>query len=618
MRLTTYIIILMTFQLAFGGGFTGSITTDMGDVVAGAHIIAKQGDIIISDTLSNSLGEYSIEWNTTGTDNFDFNLPSTEFLGLGNSISGDGHVYAFLNGGVETIGHRIFDIQGRDVTRSNNFAQGKYFLQVYDKFTGKNLGVSPFVLMGGHLSVELRSTNPKSGFLSKSTLEDTDSLIVVYEADDMELIPYREAVVVPADGFNELNFEMVRNRQRPVITFSNIPENPTIDTSYVIIINAVSPDYDSNITDLDVFHIAGDSIQYEFNGVDSLVISAHTQGYHEFHVLANNEYSHSGRNIELTVESLTHTVQTLDFFGNLDGPYLGLGVWLRDKFAVTDENGVAVLEVPATGGELSITDSIEIYHPTNDTTFYAMRLPVTVEADTQKVTTLTDPKGPSYWAVWNWDHLLHRESWLNGIPNHPNFQFKKFGNLETGISDTIFFYCPNYSSPNGLQYRPIIDSLLHVRNQDLDDRAGEGRISKVHFHLLENTLEDSIFADEQGILLHFDGTISFTQYDTEMIAESDLLFITNVDAHIYDHAANNEAGIEGTIRLFHHEALGHGLGLNAHTPYNWDYPENQENMISGAVGTLKDHELDGIFFRLNYTPAHIRQFIGYETFHLDN
>ena len=609
------IIILFAISGLFAQqvGITGILSTTEGDIGKPVRVIAKRGTTIAMDS-TFLLGEtYIADWGTVGVDKFDYLLPQPKLLGLANSVSNDGYIYPIVSGDLDQLSYRVYNIQGRELQGKSNIPAGKYFLQLLNKSNGELLGVQSFVLLNNHLSVEFKS-NVSNTRLNKPA-EDADSLIIVYEADDMDLVPYREAVVVPASGYSQLDIELVRNRQPLELTFSNVPENPTIDTSYVIMINAISPDYDNHITDVDVFHLSGDSILYEWNGVDSLIISPHTQGDHEFHVLANDEYSHRGRNIDLAVESLTHVVQTLDFFGNLDGPYPGLEVWLRDKLQISDENGVALLEFPTPGSALSITDSIEIYHPANDTTFFDLKMPVNAEVDTQRVQTFTDPKGPSYWAGWTWDNAWHGISWLGGIEDSPGQKIARFGSLENGPADSIFVYCPDYTSPAGLEYRPIVEDLLNQRNQELDERAGPGRQSEVHLYLLDNTLEDSIFADQQGMLLHFEeGQTNHTIVDDEVAG--DFVYNVAVDAYVAYNASNNENGMQGIRNLVNHEMLGHGLGDIRHTPYNPDYPENQENISAGAGYTLTEQEKDRIFAKLNFAYPNIRHIQGYETLHL--
>lgn len=612
---TITLLSLLTFSYA--GGFQGTVTSSLGDQVAGAHIIGKHGNTVVVDTFANDAGEYLLNWSTVGiAGGIAFKLPSTKLTALGNSITSDGRVYPFLDGSPDNVGYRVYDLSGREVTDSPVYAQGKYFLQVFNKTTGKVLGVESFIYLDGNgLEVQFKADLHSPNSLAKA-MEDIDSLIVEYTGSGMLLERYAEAVVVP-ESYETRDIVLERTLQGIAIEFFGVPENPTIDTTYVIIINAVSPDYDNHITDVDVFHLSGDSINYEFNGVDSLVISPHTQGDHVFHVLANDEHSHRGRNIELAVESQSHLVQTLDFFYNLDEPYPGLEVYLRDKYSLTDIDGVAKLEFPTTVPALTMQDSIEIYHPTNDTTFYNMRLPANTVVDTQRVQMLTDPNGPSYWTGWSWNHLWHSISWLGGIPNNPGYKILRFGDLENGVADTIFVYCPNYTSPNGLDYKPIVQELLNQRNEDLDERAGPGRQSRTHFHLLENTQEDSLFAADHGMMLHFEeGQTNHTGLTLDF--DDTEAYIKNVDAFVNYNILPNDFGIQGLKNLVNHEMIGHGLGDLGHTPYNQDNVENQENMNVGAGYTLKEHEKDRIFTKLNFDYSNIRHFIGYESFHLDD
>jgi hypothetical protein len=610
-------LILLTTGFLSAQSLTGTITTTEGDVDKPVRVIAKRGDLIAMDS-TFLLGEtYTADWSTVGVDKFAYQLPQPKLLGIANSVSSDGNVYPIVSGDPGLVSYRVYDIQGRELRSMSNIPAGKYFLQLMNKSNGDLLGVQSFVLLNHQLNVQFKS-NTATSRLSKPA-EDGDSLIVIYEADDMVLEPYREAVIAPASGVTQLDIELVRNRRGPLIYFYNEPESPTIDTTYLITIDAIAPDYDDQIADVDVFHLFGDSIQYEFNDIDSLRVSPHTRGDHEFHVLVNTLFSHRGRNIELGVESHSHVVQTLDFFGNLGGPYPDLEVWLRGKLQMTDENGVAMIEVSTTAGALSIIDSVEVYHPTNDTTFYAMQLPVDTAVDTQKVQTYTDRNGPSYWAGWPWVHQWNREAYTAAMNLNPDFQFIKFGNIEDDQADTIFVYCPDFiSGPEGhplrMYYRPVIADEIDNLNQKLGNRAGPGRQSKVHFQLLENTVADSMLADSAGILLHFEGTHNHTENAYEMDASQDLLYITATDAYIHNAIGNDN--IQRLINLFYHEAIHHGTGLLVHSPYNHGNPGNQENM-SSALYPIQEHELDGLFTRYHFEPSHIRNFQGYETFHQD-
>ena len=612
----TILIILSLLSLTFAGGFQGTVTSSLGDQVGGAHIIGKRGNTVVVDTFANDAGEYLLNWSTVGiAGGIDFNLPSTQLTGLGNSITSNGRVYPFLNGSPSKVAYRVYDLSGREVTNSPVYAQGKYFLQVFNKTNGKILGVESFIYLDGNgLEVQFKADLHTTNNLAKA-MEDTDSLIVEYTGSGMLLERYAEAVVIP-ESYETRDIVLERTLQSIVLEFSGIPENPTIDETYVIIINADSPDYDNHITEVDVFHISGDSIHYEFNGVDTLLIFPHTQGDHEFHVLANDLHSHRGRNIDLSVESQTHRVQTLDFFYALDEPYPGLEIYLRDKMAITDVNGVATLEFPTTSPAFTIQDSIEIYHPTNDSTFYNMRLPVDAQVDTQIVQTYTDKHGPSYWAEWSWVNQWNRESNLSSTNLMPNFQFRKFGTLENGQADTIRVYCPDYTSPNGLEYKPIIAQEIDNLNNGLDDRAGAGRQARVHYFLTNNTLEDSLHANNSGIMLHFEGTHNYDEIDTESNWSEDLFYIRNTDAFISTGIYDTELGHRLLRRLFYHEAIQHGNGLVGHSPYNPHQgggEDVQENMNSGAHD-LKEHEIDGLFTRMHYEPSHIRHFQGYEQF----
>jgi hypothetical protein len=429
----------------------------------------------------------------------------------------------------------------------------------------------------------------------------------------MQIAPFRAEVSVPANGSVDFPVELERTLRESQIEI-NVPLNPTLET-YILPINAFNPDYDASISSLDLELISGTNIPSYFNGIDSLVFTPETGGLSTYRLTATDTRGDQvSTDISMDVESFIHLVQTLDFFGNLGGPYEGARVVLRGTEGITNSEGLLELEVSTTNGPLNETDTMQVYSLNNDSTFYALNWPVDAAADTQKVQTYTDNHGPSFWANSPWVNQWNRESTLAITNGMPNFQFRKVGNLDDGQASIINIYCPNYTSPQGLEYRPIIEQELDSLNNALDERAGPGRQSKVHFFLTNNTLEDSLYVNDNGIMLHFIGTHNYTEINTETDASQDLLYIRNTDAYVAYNAANNETGVNGIRRLFVHEAIQHGTGLIGHTPYNLEHPENQENMSAGAY-ELKEHEIDGLFTRYNYKPSHIRNFQGYEHFH---
>jgi len=185
-----------------------------------------------------------------------------------------------------------------------------------------------------------------------------------------------------------------------------------------------------------------------------------------------------------------------------------------------------------------------------------------------------------------------------------------------GLADTIFVYCPNYTSPGGLEYKPIIQEVFNERNLDLDERAGIAQQSKVTFQILENTIEDSLYALEYGMMFHFDPDES-NHTELSVRLDNDRAYIQSANMFLYYNIWITELGIAGLIGLTDHEALNHGLGTLGHTPYNSDSPENQEN-ATGAHYEICEHEEDTIFIKLNFAYFNIRHLIGYESFHLDD
>ena len=117
--------------------------------------------------------------NSLFTENYgrNFKLPGTKLVGIGNNVSDNGTIYPFLNGKNTNTDYRVFDILGRNITTSNNFSNGKYFLQVFDKITGDILGTQGFINYGGKLNVEFKIAPTQ--YLGKITREDADSPYVL-------------------------------------------------------------------------------------------------------------------------------------------------------------------------------------------------------------------------------------------------------------------------------------------------------------------------------------------------------------------------------------------------------------------------------------------------------
>jgi hypothetical protein len=599
-------LIVFLFGLAYSVGFEGSLLTTEGDTLTNTVVKAKQGTAIVDQCVSNLYGYYSVDFGEVGV--VPYQLPSDDMI-LGNSLTSNGRVIAYTSN--SDCEYNIFDIRGRNVT-GNTLTSGKYFLQLVDARTKEILGVRPFINMSyGKMQVQIKSFESPS--FAKATVDD-DSLVVEYTGTDMLVHPYREKVILPEEGFEHKDLLLQRERRDPIVSVV-MPDTMTIDTSYVLKIDAVCEDYDADVANISVQYVGADSIAFE-QRFDSLIVSPHTAGEYTFQVIVDDDQGGQAiEEINVEVLSTKHIVKTLDFFYNLGGAFPGLEVILKGDTLLTNNDGLAIFEFQILT-QLSNTDTVEVYNPNNDTTFYNMALPVEIGIDTQFVQTLTDPQGPNYYSKWVIRHTLHRLSYLDKLSLN-NYTWPVFGDLENGRADTIFIYCPNHTSSSGLEYRPIIEQTINERNQDLDERAGVGKLSRVHLKLSENTQKDSLYVDEFGILLIFDPSESnHTENTRNANPLTGEYYIVEADAYIAPNIDSSAAGIQGLINLFDHEALGHGLGNIGHTPYNTEHTEYQENMNVGAGHSLKDHEKDNMFIQLNYLPSNTRTFKNHERFHL--
>ncbi len=604
----TALTILSLLTFSYAGGFQGTITSSLGDQVAGAHILGKHGNTVVVDTFANDAGEYLLNWSTVGiAGGIDFKLPSTKLTALGNSITSDGRVYPFLDGSPDNVAYRVYDLSGREVTDSPVYAQGKYFLQVFNQASGKILGVKPFVYLDGNgldvqFKVDIRSPNS----LAKA-MEDTDSLIVEYTGSGMLLERYAEAVVVP-ESFETRDIVLTRTLQNIVIEFSNIPANPTIDTTYVIIINAVSPDYDNHITDLDVFHLSGDSINYEFNGIDSLVISPHTQGDHEFYVLANDENSHRSRTIELGVESQIYSVALKILFNGLGLPRADIDVSLRNKIIRTGTDGLATFEFP-TSSVLTETDSIDLDDNVLGNLqdgagpFAAMRFGLFQELvdtdDAHTIQTFTDEmmrQDANYWDDYVWANQLDREFYLTSLfalPDGRPFIFAKRGSIENGFTD-LFHYSPEFTNVNSADYRAATDVIIDSIRTAIEDLANDEELNgNVPITFINVALEDSMQAIEHGNTFDFSRSNSAMKYmNLEQDTETGQWYVTTTGQYINRNLAPGNA-LEKDIG---HE-LGRAVKYVNLTPYSPDAVED----VMGS-GDVQPHDMAGYYFMLNADP----------------
>jgi hypothetical protein len=584
---------------------TGTIITTEQDIDKPVRVIAKRGDLIAMDS-TFMLGEtYTADWSTVGVDKFDYQLPQPKLLGIANSVSNDGNIYPIVSGDHSQVSYRVYDIQGREIQSKSNLSAGKYFLKLMNKSNDDLLGVQSFVLLSHQLNVQFKS-NPANTRLRKPA-EDADSLVITYEADDMELEPYREAVVVPETGITQLDIELIRNRRGPLIHFSNVPESPTIDTTYIIEINAISPDYDDHVTEVDVFHLLGDSIQYEFNGVDSLIISPHTHGDHEFHVLVNTEYAHRGRNIELTVESQSYRLVLTKLFHGLGLPRSGLDVSLLGKVVRTGEDGLAAFEL-TTSMILDETDSLDIDDnilgnlQEGTGPFAAMRFPIEVDLIDSPVPdtiqTYTDPimlQDSTYWNSYVWENQIDREVYMLSLHLNLNdtYVFANWGSLETG-STNMKHYSPEHYSSDGSQgvidYRIETQAVIDTIAAVINEIAGEGATPKT---MIVVAPEDSMSAILGGNIFDFSefySQLMYIEYDVDYEVMEGYIFRAG------EYVSGSSGSPQALRRTMAHE-LGRAVGFGVLTPYDPDHPEYLSDIMGS--GQLQPHDYYSYYFVLN-------------------
>ena len=600
--LKTLMLGMMSFSISLAQILTGTLSTTENDVNKPVRVIAKHGDLVVLDS-TFLLGEtYTADWSTVGVDRFDYQLPRPKLLGIANSVSSDGNIYALVSGDLNQVSYRVYDIQGRELQTKSNIPAGKYFLQLLNKSNGEFLGVQSFVLFNHQLNVEIKSSVSETRLLKPA--EDVDSLIVVYEDDDMELIPYREAVVVPANGSNQLDIELVRNRRGPVIHFSNVPESPTIDTTYIIGIEAISPDYDDQVTEIDVFHLLGDTIQYEFNGIDSLLISPHTQGDHEFHVLVNTQFSHRGRNIEFNIQSQSYKIVVTKLFHGLGLPRSGLDVALLGKVLRTAEDGLAAFEFPTTTlleetDSLDIDDNILGNLQDGIGPFAAMRFPIKVDllnsAEADTIQTFTEPmllQDSSYWENYVWDNQIDREFYLQTLMINNDFTVAQRGNIELGLTD-LWHYSPQYVNGSNVDYREVTQSIIDSIAQAILSLSLDDEQNGLNPRTFVNVaLEDSALGIANGNTFDFSQAASQEKYwQSDMDPETGIHYITLSGQYV-----TTGGGEELIAKHMAHE-LGRAVGYSVLTPYDPEHPEYIPDVMRN--GTIQPHDLIGFYMMMN-------------------
>ncbi len=584
----------------FGQSLIITPTTNTGDTGKQVRVIAKRGSYTALDT-SVMLGEsVSANYGTVGVDKFDFNIPASSVVGLGNSVTNDGNVYPFLNGQTNNATYRVFDITGRNVTGSEQYAIGTYFLQVIDKLSGSILGTERFINYSGKLNVNFREA-PRQ-YLGKITIEDADSLLVYYENDDMQIEPFRAEVSVPANGSVDFPVELERTLRTPTLNINNVPDNPTL-ANYIMTLLASSPDYDGGAISLDLEQISG-TAPFSFNGIDTLLVNPTTAGYNLFRVTATDDRGlEQTANIELDVASETYKILLTKLFNGLGLPREGIDVTLGDKMIRTGPDGFAEFQFPTDYG-LNEFDSLElddnILGNLQDGTgpFAAMRIGVkpelvnTGEAHTQQ--TFTDEmmrQNPNYWDNYVWANQLDREFYLLDLMFATPYIFARRGNLEDGFTD-LLHYSPEFSNVSA-DYREysqlVIDSIATAIENLSKDELGNGNNP---FTFINVAPEDSTLAIEHGNTFDYSQDYSRLKYiNMDIDNENQIWYIRNAGEYI-------NSGLTGNAlfkNMFHE--LGRAVAYSNISPYSPDaIPDVMRN------GDVQPHDMAGYYVMMNMDP----------------
>jgi hypothetical protein len=608
-----YLLVFLV-SMAYSVGFEGYLLTTEGDTLTNTVVKAKQGTGIIDQCTSNENGYYSVDFGEVGV--VPYQLPSDEMI-LGNSITSNGRVIAFTS--ISDCQYNIFDIRGRNVTGSR-LASGKYFLQLVDARTKEVRGVRPFINMSqGKMKVQIKSFESPS--FAKVSADD-DSLVVEYTGTDMLVHPYREKVILPEEGFEHKDLLLQRERRDPVVSVV-LPDTMTIDTTYVLKIDAFCEDYDAVVANISVQFVGGDSINYEHHS-DSLIISPHTRGKYDFRITAHdNQGGQTSTDITFAVNSDVYKFFASKLFFGLGLGRPDLDVTIRNKTERTDENGVAVFEFPK--GELSdnvyydtfwlrdmTTDSLVITDNINgtlqDTTGYFIKMhkmlnPSAINneglADTMQV--IDEPmvkENRNYWNDYAHANLIDELVYLLPISAENDYNLSIRGNLEDGRMD-LLHYSPEHDaqffegdslSDYRLMTQQAFDTLRYEMIKFSQNEAGNGKTPYNFVNLSESP--DSVLAIEKGNTFDFSLDRSESKY---LLVDVDLI---NSIRYIrasgqYVDGSSRGPSLKRTIM---HE-LGRAFEFTKPSKY---VPGTLSDIMRN--GELRKHDAAEFYFMLNADP----------------
>ncbi len=605
-RTKTILILLLTLTMAWGGGFRGHVSTDQGNPVPGAVISGKHINTVLADTTTDASGDYLLEWDVVGVDPFDLKLPGTRLLGLGNSVSSDGHITAYFNGATDRIDFNVYDIRGREVSGSSHFTQGKYFLRAFDKETGKNLGVRSFVLMSDRLQIELISDQTKPGLLGKS-LTDQDSLIVELDREDFKIERWAGMVHL-TDDYQVIDPVVIRKLQSPELHITRFPDSVTIDTVYTLLVDAFNPDYDCSITDLYFEQISGDSVNSTFNGSDTLELTFLKRGSYSFRLTATDTRGEQvTEDLVFDVSSLHYSLALTKLLYGLGLPRAGIDVGLCGKTIRTGADGLAEFEFPV-GYGLSILDSVTLEDnilgslQKGTGPFVEFKFPIKTEYVNSEVPhvvqTFTDEmtrRNPDYWDDYVWANQADREFYLLGLVFNQTYVLARRGSVEDGYTD-LFHYSPEhyYNYGEGItDYRAVNQIILDSIHTAIDDLAKDDDFNGgVPFNFVNVSPDDSMLAIDHGNTFDYSRTNSSGKYK---IIEVDPLtgfpYITRSGQYV-----NGGAGELAVAKVMAHE-LGRAIAYVAVSPYDPDHPEYINDVMLN--GCIRPHDMVGYYFMMN-------------------
>ena len=355
-----------------------------------------------------------------------------------------------------------------------------------------------------------------------------------------------------------------------------------------------------------MFHLSGDSIQWAYNGADSLVISPHTHGDHEFHVLATGEFSHRGRNIELNVQSQTYEVIFTKLFYNLGGPAPGLAGSLETQTAYSDATGLMQFEFA--NNTLTGNENIVITNPNEGSIqdgtgrFYNMEFQINPDViDT--VMTITDPFDSTYYADFPYDHLLqalshHFATDLYGISEEENHYFLRQGDLENGQRFITGVYSPEHFTD--IEYREEADSLItHILEPSFFNFSGDFN-NPARLELLP--LGDQYLTDatNNGHVFDYSETGSHTENNYDGNTDEGLLFIKSSAEFIKNNIGEINGGASN-IRRHMAKELFRGHGALRATP---GIAGTTQDIMNG--GELQDHNIAELYLIHNLSATNFR------------